>query len=133
MLSRTQTSPGSNTMIWTGRVISALIVLLLLFDGVIKFIKPEPVIEAFGHLGLPISLSIDLGVLLLACTVAYAIPRTSLLGAILLTGYLGGAVAIHMRAGDPLLSHVLFPVYLGVLVWMGLALRDVRIHSLMSF
>jgi DoxX-like family len=133
MLSRTQTSPGSNTMIWTGRVISALIVLLLLFDGVIKFIKPAPVIEAFAHLGLPVSLSIDLGVLLLACTVVYAIPRTSLLGAILLTGYLGGAVAIHMRAGDPLLSHVLFPVYLGVLVWMGLALRDARIHALMSF
>jgi DoxX-like family len=133
MLSRTHTSPGSNPMIWTGRVISALIVSVLLFDGIIKFVKPAPVIEAFGHLGLPVSLSIDLGVLLLACTFVYAIPRTSLLGAILLTGYLGGAVAIHMRAGDPLLSHVLFPVYLGVLVWMGLALRDARIHALISF
>jgi ABC-type transport system involved in cytochrome c biogenesis permease component len=133
MLSRTQTSPVSNSMIWTGRVISALIVLLLLCDDIIKFVKPAPAIEAFGHLGLPVSLSIDLGILLLVCTVVYAIPRTSLLGAILLTGYLGGAVAIHMRAGDPLLSHVLFPVYLGVLVWTGLALRDARIHALMSF
>ena len=101
--------PVSKARVWTGRIISALLVLFLIFDDVLKFTRPAPVIEAFGHLGLPISLSVPLGVILLACTVLYAIPRTSFLGAILLTGYFGGAVITHLRVGDPLFSHALFP------------------------
>jgi hypothetical protein len=89
------------------------------------------VLDAFAHLGWPLSNANTLGVLLLACTALYAIPRTSILGAILLTGYLGGAVATHSRVGDPLFSHVLFPTYLGVLLWLGLYLRDERLRPLL--
>jgi len=130
MQSATQTVPASKKMLWTGRIISAVVVLFLLFDSVIKFINPAPVVEASAHLGLPDSLAIVLGIVLLACTAVYAIPRTSILGAILLTGYLGGAVATHLRIGDPLFSHVLFPVYMGVLLWGGLFLREDRLRAL---
>jgi len=116
--------------VWTGRVLSGLVVLFLIPDGIIKFIKPAPVVDAFAHLGLPLSLANTLGVLLLLCTAIYVFPRTSVLGAILLTGYLGGAVATHLRVGDPLFSHVLFPTYLGVLLWLGLYLRDSRLRAL---
>jgi DoxX-like family len=116
--------------IWVGRVLSGLVVLFLIPDGIIKFIRPAPVVEAFAHLGLPLTLANGLGTLLLLCTVIYVFPRTSILGAILLTGYLGGAVATHLRAGDPLFSHVLFPTYLGVLLWLGLYLRDSRLRAL---
>jgi hypothetical protein len=116
--------------IWVGRVLSGLVVLFLIPDGIIKFIRPAPVVDAFTHLGLPLTLANALGVLLLLCTVAYAIPRTSILGAILLTGYLGGAVATHLRVGDPLFSHVLFPTYLGILLWLGVYLRDERLRAL---
>src|SRR5690242_1908872 len=109
MQSATQIFPVSKRQLWSGRIISALVVLFLIFDSIIKFIKPAPVVEAFAHLGLPLSLAVSLGILLLSCTALYVIPRTSILGAILLTGYLGGAVATHWRAGDPLFSHVLFP------------------------
>lgn len=109
---------------------SGLVVLFLVVDSVIKFIKPAPVVEAFAHLGWPESLAAALGVVLLACTALYMIPSTSVLGAILLTGYLGGAVATHLRAGDPLFSHVLFPTYLGVLLWAGLFLREDRLRAL---
>src|SRR6266851_2670228 len=101
---------------WAGRVISALAVLFLLFDAVIKLMKAPPVLEAFRRLGYPENLAQGIGILLLACIVFYVIPRTSVLGAILLTGYLGGAVATHVRVRDPLFSHVLFPVYMGVLI-----------------
>ncbi len=130
MQSATQTVPASKKMLWTGRIISAVVVLFLLFDSVIKFINPAPVVEASAHLGLPDSLAVVLGIILLACTAIYAIPRTSILGAILLTGYLGGAVATHLRIGDPLFSHVLFPVYMGVLLWGGLFLREDRLRAL---
>jgi len=130
MQSVIQTAPASKKMLWTGRIISAVVVLFLLFDSVIKFIKPAPVIEASAHLGLPDSLAVVLGIVLLACTAIYAIPRTSILGAILLTGYLGGAVATHLRIGDPLFSQALFPVYMGVLLWGGLFLREDRLRAL---
>jgi len=81
---------------------------------------------------MALSLSVALGVILLACTVLYSIPRTSVLGAILLTGYLGGAIATHLRVGDPVFSHVLFPVYLGILLWAGLYLRNGRLRALLS-
>jgi len=116
--------------LWAGRILSGLVVLFLIPDGIIKFIRPAPVLQAFEHLGWSVSLANTLGILLLTCTALYVFPRTSILGAILLTGYLGGAVATHLRAGDPLFSHVLFPTYLGTLLWLGLYLRDGRLRVL---
>jgi hypothetical protein len=120
----------SKGQVWAGRVISALVVLFLLIDAVMKFMKPPPVLEACAKLGLPVDLITPIGVLLLICTVLYLIPRTALLGLVLLTGYFGGAVAIHLRAGDPLWTHAFFPVYVGVLAWLGLYLRDDRVRRL---
>ena len=110
---------------------SGLVVLFLVFDGVLKFFKSAPVVEAFAHVGWPLALANTIGVLLLVCTILYAIPATSVLGGILLTGYLGGAVATHLRAGDPLFSHVLFPTYIGVLLWGGLYLREEQLRKLL--
>src|SRR6266436_1969359 len=124
---------SSTKGVWVGRVLSGFVVLFLIPDGIIKFVKPAPVMEAFAHLGLPLTLANGLGILLLLCTAVYLFPRTSVLGAILLTGYLGGAVATHLRAGDPLFSHILFPTYLGVLLWLGLYLRDDRVRVLIPF
>jgi len=116
--------------LWAGRILSGLVVLFLIPDGIFKFIKPAPVVDSFAHVGWPMSTSVTLGIVLLTCTVLYAIPHTSVLGAILLTGYLGGAVATHLRIGDPLFSHILFPTYLGVLLWLGLYLREERLRAL---
>ena len=120
----------SKKALWAGRIISALPVLFLLMDGVMKLIKPVMVVEATVKLGYPATVIVPLGIVLLTCTVIYVIPRTSVLGAILLTGYLGGAVATHVRVGDPLFSHVLFPVYLGMMIWLGLYLRDNGLRAL---
>jgi hypothetical protein len=109
---------------------TGLVVLFLVPDAIIKFTKPAAVVEAFTHVQWPLGLANALGVLLLGGVVLYAIPQTAVLGAIFLTGYLGGAVATHMRIGDPLFSHVLFPTYLGVLLWGGLYLRDQRLRAL---
>ena len=95
-----------------------------------KLVKPAPVVEATVRLGYPESVILGLGIVLLACTALYLIPRTSILGAVLLTGYLGGAVATHVRVGNPLFSHVLFPTYLGALIWGGLYLREDRLRAL---
>ncbi len=114
---------------WAGRIVSALPALFLLVDGGMKLVKPVPVVEATVRLGYPESVIFGLGILLLACTVVYLVPRTSILGAILLTGYLGGAVATHVRVGDGLFP-IFFPVILGVLVWGGLFLRDNRLRTL---
>ena len=122
----TQIAPVSKTMLWAGRILSALPVLLLLFSGVMKLMKPAPVVEGFVHLGYPAGLTLGLGIIELACTVLYVIPRTSILGAVLLTGYLGGATATHLRIGEPFLM----PIVLGVLVWGGLYLRDDRLRAL---
>lgn len=111
-------------------MLSGLVVLFLTFDSVLKFLHPEAVVEAFAKSGWPPDLAVPLGVILLTCTVIYAIPQTAILGAILLTGYLGGAVSTHLRLGDPLFSHVLFPTYLGVLFWGGLFLREPRLREL---
>jgi len=126
------TSPSKGS-IWTGRVISALIVLFLLFDSVLKFMKPAPVVETFAHLGLSMSLANPLGIILIVCALLYAIPQTSIIGAILLSGYLGGAVCTHLRVGDPLFSHILFPTYMGALLWLAIYLRDVRLRALIPF
>ena len=123
----TAVSKGS---LWTGRILGALSTLFLLMDGVMKLIKPAPVVEATVRLGYPESVIQSLGIVLLVCTILYAIPRTSILGAILLTGYLGGAVAANVRVGNPLFSHTLFPVYVALFVWGGLYLRDRRLRGL---
>jgi len=118
------TTAVSKKALWAGRIVSALPVLFLLMDGIMKLIKPAPVVDATVKVGYPATTIVPLGIVLLVCTILYVIPRTSVLGAILLTGYLGGAVATHVRVSDPLFTHVLFPVYLGVMIWLGLYLRD---------
>lgn len=122
----------SSKALWTGRVLSGLVVLFLLVDAGYKLIRPlpAPAVEAFGKLGYPIEFAAGIGILLLSCVALYLIPRTSVFGAILLTGYLGGAVASHVRVGDPWFSHALFPVYIGLLIWGGLYLRDEKLRAL---
>jgi hypothetical protein len=110
---------------------SALPALFLLMDAVMKFAKPKMVVEGTVKLGYPEAVILPLGVVLLVSTLLYILPATSVLGAILLTGYLGGAVATHVRVGDPLFSHTLFPVYFGALLWGGLVLRDPRLRALL--
>ncbi|EKS41023.1 DoxX family protein [Afipia broomeae] len=120
--------PISTTALWTGRVLSGLVIVFLLFDAVIKLIPLDVVVETSRQLGIPTNLAVTLGVLTLLGTLLYAYPRTSVLGAILLTGYLGGAIYVHVRADSPLFSHTLFGVYLGILLWGGLYLRDERLR-----
>lgn len=117
----------SDGRIWTGRIIAGLVTLFLLFDAAMKFVEPAPVLQAFARTGWPPELSVPLGAILLLSTVLYVIPRTAVFGGILLTGYLGGAVATNMRLENPLFSHTLFPVYFGVLIWASLLLRDSRL------
>lgn len=115
--------------IWAGRIISALAVLFLLFDSIIHLSMIAPVVQSFNQLGYPVSLAVPIGIIELLCLLLYVIPPTSVVGAILLTGYLGGAVATQLRIGAPLLSTALFPIYVGVLVWGGLFLRDRRVRE----
>lgn len=126
MQSDTQNNPVSKKMLWTGYVISGLSALFLLLDGTTKLFKPAPVLEAFARLGWDESYAVSQGILEIACTVVYLIPRTSVLGAILLTAFLGGGAATLVRVGDIPYA----PVILGMLVWGGLFLRDKRLHAL---
>jgi hypothetical protein len=119
----------SKKSVWTGRILSGLVTAFLLFDAVIHLLRPAPVVEAFARLHLPLSLAVDLGIIELVCIALYVIPRTSILGAILLTGYLGGAVAVQMIYSSSLFGEILFPVYVGVMVWGGLYLRDERLRA----
>jgi hypothetical protein len=130
-----QTQSVSNKAVWIGRVLSGLVVLFMLFDGIIKLVPLDIVMQTNAQLGYPdsINLARGLGILVLACTALYAFPRTSALGAILLTGYLGGAIATQLRVGSPIFSHLLFGFYLGLMVWGGLYLRDARVRSLIPF
>jgi len=120
---------------WSGLAMSGIVILFLLFDAGIKLVPLEIVTETSAQLGLPTDPAFArmLGVLTLIGVVLYAVPRTSVLGAILLTGYMGGAIATHVRIGSPLFSHVLFGFYLGVLIWGGLYLRDLRLRRLIPF
>ena len=118
---------SSVVRVWVGRILSTLPVLLLLFAGVTKVMKAAPVLRALAQFGYPESIVRGLGVTELACTALYVIPRTSVLGAILLTGYLGGATATSVRVGDSAFYH---PIIVGVLVWGGLYLRDDRVRAL---
>lgn len=118
-----------------GRILSGVAVVFLLFDAIMKFFMdklPAEALEAGAALQWPIELMPTIGAILLICTTLYIIPRTAPLGAILLTGYLGGAIASHVRVSNPLLSHVLFPVYVAVFVWLGLYLRDVRVRNVLK-
>src|SRR5579885_3456944 len=126
-----QTMSAPRAMLWTGYIISFLPALFLLMDGVMKLVKPDPVVEATVKLGYPESVILGLGIVLLSCTILYLIPRTSVLGAILLTGYLGGAVASHLRAEDGPFP-LFFPVIFGALLWGGLVLRDARLRGLLT-
>lgn len=120
----------SKKMLWTGRIVSGVITVLLLLDAVMKILQVPAVMEGTGKAGYPPSAVRPIGIVLLVCLICYVIPRTSVLGAILLTGYLGGAVATNLRISSPLLTYTLVPVYVGVLVWGGLFLRDARLRAL---
>jgi hypothetical protein len=120
----------SNAALRSGRVLSGLLILFLVFDGAIKLVPLQIVTDTLLQLSIPTHLARILGVLTLAGTLLYAFPRTSLLGAILLTGYFGGAIYVHVRADSPLFSHTLFGVYLGAIMWGGLWLRDPAIRAL---
>jgi hypothetical protein len=119
----------SKTSLWAGRILCGLLVAFLLFDGITKIVRERHVMDAFARLGYPPGLAPMIGTILMACVALYSIPRTAILGAILLTGYLGGATEVNLRAGNPLFE-TLFPVMFGVLVWLGLFLRDYRLRSL---
>ncbi len=122
----------SKAALWTGHIVSGLVVLCLIFDGVTKLMGIEPVLKAAAQLGFSVNQVVGIGILLLACTVIYPIPRTSFLGAILLTSYLGGATATQVRAGNPLFE-TLFPVIFGALVWAGLFVHDPRLREFIPF
>lgn len=124
-----ETKAPSKARLWTGRVLTTLILLFLLFDAIMKLIRPLPVTQAMTQLGFAQSLSVPIGIVLLVCTVLYALPATSVLGAVLLTGYLGGAVVVQLRIGAPVFS-LFFPVGFAVLTWAGLYLREPRLHAL---
>lgn len=116
---------------WSGRTLSGLAVLFLLADALMKVLELPVAVQGTQQVGYPQSVVFGLGVVQLACLAAYLVPRTSVLGAVLWTGYLGGAVATHVRIGDPLLTHVLVPVYVALFLWGGLWLRDARLRALL--
>ena len=128
-----ETAAPSKARLWTGRGLSTFVVLFLIMDIVFKFIRPIPpqVMRSITQLGFQPSILNITGILLLVCTTLYILPRTSVLGGVLLTGYLGGAVSVHVRVGNPLFGYILFPVYLGILLWAGLCLREPRLLALM--
>lgn len=130
MHSATYAAPAPKARHSAGHIINAVPVLFLLFDSVIKLLTIDPVVESFGQLGYPATLALGIGIVELACLALYVIPHTSVLGAILLTGYLGGAVATHVRVGSPLFTHALFPIYVAALLWGGLYLHDNRLRAL---
>ena len=129
MLTATQAAPVAKTTVWAGRIMSVLAVLFLALDSIIKVLNLAPAVEATTQLGYPASLVIGIGIIELLCLAVYVIPRTSVLGAILLTGYLGGAIATQVRAGSPLFP-VVFPIIIGALVWGGLFVREARLRAL---
>ncbi len=124
-----QVVPVSKAAVWTGRIIGILIVLFMLFDSITKIIKMRQVVEATVRIGFPENRIVAIGVALLVSLILYVIPRTSILGAILLTGYLGGAVCANVFAKTAVFN-LSFPIIFGVLVWLALYLRDARLRSM---
>jgi hypothetical protein len=131
MVSATPLAPVSRGTLWTARTLHTLVILFMLFDSTLHLLKPAPVVEAFNRLGYPLSASVGIGILELLCLIAYALPATAPLGAVLLTGVLGGAVATHVRAGSPAFEAYIFPAILGLMIWAGLWLRDARLRALL--
>lgn len=129
---QTRQAARSRKAIWTGRSLTGLAALFLAFDVVGKLLVLPPVVEATTHLGFPAGAVVGIGLLQFVCLIAYLVPRTALIGAVLETGYLGGAVAANVRIGNPLFSHTLFPVYFAALLWAGLWLRDGRVDALLA-
>lgn len=121
----------SKTQRWISYVMSGLVILFMLLDSVMKFVQPDEVVQGTLELGFEVGHIATIGALGLVATLLYAFPRTSVLGAILLTAYFGGAVATHLRLNNPLFSHTLFTVYFGLFVWGGLWLRDTRLRKLL--
>ncbi len=120
--------PGRGAL-WAGRILTGLAALFLLFDAAVKVLELAPAVEGTIQLGYPASVIQGIGILQLALLVVYLVPRTSLLGAVLWTGYLGGAIATHVRVGSPLFTHTLFPIYVAALLWAGLWRRDRRLRA----
>lgn len=133
MRSAAPAAGGSKAQRITGRVLSGLAIAFLTFDAVIKLLEIEMVRKGTVELGYPVEVAFPLGVVLLGSVVVHLIPRTRLLGALLITGYLGGAVATHVRVEHPLFSHTLFPIYVAILIWAGLVLRDRRVRTAFGF
>lgn len=127
MTTETQPASGSKALYWTGWVLTILPSLLLLMSAVMKFVKPQPVQEGFPKMGLSLDLATPIGVTELICTILYLIPQTTVLGAILLTGYLGGATLAHLRIGEPFIM----PPIMGAVIWLGIFLRDARLRALL--
>ena len=132
MTSENQSGTVSKKKLWTGRIMSIIVILFLLFDGITKLIVVEEAVNGTVQLGYPESTVQVIGLILLVCLIIYIVPRTSVFGAILLTGFLGGAVATQLRIGNPLFSNILFPVYLGILLWGGIFLRDNKLKGIIS-
>jgi hypothetical protein len=128
---RTTVAKHPRAGLWAGRAMSGLVIAFLTFDAGMKLLQLDPVIKGTAELGYPLSTVFGIGLVLLVCVIAYAVPRTSVLGAVLLTGYLGGAIATHVRVGNPLFSHVLFPIYVAALIWGGLYLREPAVRALL--
>jgi hypothetical protein len=125
-----ETTSVSKKRLWTARIMSGLVILFMLFDSIMKFIQPTAVVEGTLILGYAEHHIPIIGALALVSIILYAIPRTSILGAILLTGYWGGAIATHLRLDNPLFSHILFPVYLAILAWGGIWLVNEKLRAL---
>ena len=123
----------SRTALWSGRALSAFAILFLAFDAAMKVLQLTPAVEGTTQLGYPASVILPLGLVQLVCLALYVVPRTSVLGALLWTGYLGGAIATHVRVGSPLFTHILFPVYVAGMLWGGLWLREPRLRALLPF
>lgn len=125
------TGDRARAALWAGRSLTALAILFLTLDSVGKLLRLAPVLAGTAELGYPVSIVLPLGIVLSLCVAAYAVPATSVLGAVLLTGYLGGAIATHARVGAPLLTHTLFPLYVAAIVWGGIFLREPRLRALL--
>ncbi len=132
MITTVHAASSSKAMVWIGNVLSSLAILFLLFDTVIKVVQAAPAVESTVQLGYPAEYVVLLGLAELVCLALYAFPRTAVLGAILLTGWFGGAMATHVRAGSPMFS-VIFPSLLGLMIWGGLFLRDARLRDVLPF
>jgi hypothetical protein len=132
MQSVSEGSRTSTTRRWAGRIISGIAVLFLLVDTAMKLLKAAPAVEGTTQLGYPAEVIVPIGIIEVACLIVYLIPRTSILGAVLLTGYLGGAIATHVRLENPLFTHILFPIYVAALLWGGLFLVDERVRVLLQ-